>query len=116
MQLPSKTQSGMKKLWLFQYFMLSLAAILFLHSSQSGRRQPGSDGITFDDVTEAFLDLCSGPESVSEETAKLLERFVILLYDKTSMCTSVNELRKELFTKGTLHRKDTANIWCASAT
>ena len=55
---------------------------------------------TFDDVTEAFHDLCSGPEDVSEDTAKLLERFVILLYDKTSMCTSINQLRKELFTKG----------------
>ena len=54
----------------------------------------------FEDVTQAFVDLSSGPESVNEETAKVLERFVVLLYDKTSPCVSVNELRKELFTKG----------------
>jgi len=38
--------------------------------------------------------------SVSEEQISQLERFVILLYDKTSECTYVNEARKVLFTKG----------------
>ena len=65
-----------------------------------GKKSPWQIWNTFEDVTKAFLDLNSGPESVSEDTAKLLERFVVLLYDKTSMCTSVNELRKELFTRG----------------
>lgn len=28
-----------------------------------------------------------------------VERFVVLLYDRTSMCTDVNECRKNLFSK-----------------
>ena len=54
----------------------------------------------FDDVTKAFIDLSNGPLEMDSETQGLLERFVILLYDQTSSCISVNELRKELFTRG----------------
>ena len=38
--------------------------------------------------------------SVSEEQISQLETFVILLYDKTSECTHVNEVRKVFFVKG----------------
>ena len=55
---------------------------------------------SFNDVTEAFLTLSGGPEDIDEETRGLLERFAILLYDKTSPQTSINLLRKELFTRG----------------
>ena len=55
---------------------------------------------TYQNVTKAFLDLSTGPEIVDSETLNLLERFVVLLYDKTSGCKSVNELREELFTRG----------------
>ena len=54
----------------------------------------------FDDVTKAFIELSNGPANITSETQRLLERFVILLYDQTSSCTSVNQLRKELFTRG----------------
>ena len=54
----------------------------------------------FPDVTDAFIDLSTGPEDIDSETQQLLERFVILMYDRTSAATSVNQLRKELFTKG----------------
>ena len=30
-----------------------------------------------------------------------IERFVILLYDRTSMCTDINKARQKLFTKRT---------------
>ena len=55
---------------------------------------------SFDDVTEAFLAMSRGPEDIDETTRELLERFVVLMYDKTSPLTSVNLLRKELFTRG----------------
>ena len=54
----------------------------------------------FADVTEAFTDISTSPDSIDPQTMKVLERFVVLLYDRTSPCVSVNELRKELFTKG----------------
>ena len=54
----------------------------------------------FDNVTAAILDLSSGNTTVRNETAGLLKRFAILLYNKTSMNTSVNQLRKGLFTLG----------------
>ena len=60
---------------------------------------------SFNDVTGAFLDLSTAPDNVNNVTEKLLERFVVLLYDKTSTCISVNELRKELFTKGRSNEK-----------
>ena len=41
---------------------------------------------SFDDVTGAFLDLSTAPDNINNVTEKLLERFVVLLYDKTSTC------------------------------
>ena len=40
------------------------------------------------------------PFEITPKMEALLERFVVLLYDRTSPCTSVNNLRKELFTRG----------------
>ena len=37
-------------------------------------------------------------EQISEETEASLEYFTILLYDRTATCTSINEVRKLLFT------------------
>ena len=48
----------------------------------------------FPDVTDAFADLSTGPEDIDSETQQLLERFGILMYDRTSAATSVNQLRK----------------------
>lgn len=53
----------------------------------------------FPDVTQAFCALSAPLSSVSDEMYQLLERFVILLYDRTSSCISLDDSRKELFTK-----------------
>ena len=57
-------------------------------------------GSSFDDVTAVFLDLSSGTTIMSSNKAGLLERFVILLHEKTHTKTSVNQLMKEFSTKG----------------
>ena len=51
-------------------------------------------------VTEVFADLGNGPtlERIDQHMANL-ERFVVLLYDKTSTSTSADEARKDLFTR-----------------
>ena len=38
-------------------------------------------------------------EEVSDSLLSMLERFVVLLYDKTSEEVSVNDIRKQLFTQ-----------------
>ncbi|KAJ8375321.1 hypothetical protein SKAU_G00059010 [Synaphobranchus kaupii] len=50
-------------------------------------------------VTEAFNELLQMQADVSELSKSLLERFVVLMYDRTSETTEVNEARKQLFTQ-----------------
>ncbi len=47
-----------------------------------------------------FLRLTQAPSSLSEEDIDELERFVVLLYSKTSSLSKVNEARKSLFSQG----------------
>lgn len=54
----------------------------------------------YDEVTSVFAALSEKPEECAlMEQIQVLERFVILLYDRSSTCTCINEARKELFTK-----------------
>jgi len=53
--------------------------------------------MTFSDVTRTFCALATTPQFVSE-WMELLERYVVLLYDRTSSQTLVNQARKDLFT------------------
>ena len=54
----------------------------------------------FNDITEVFKQLSENPTFVALQNATpLLERFVVLMYDRTSSCTRVNEARKDLFTR-----------------
>ncbi|KAG0724212.1 hypothetical protein GWK47_041115 [Chionoecetes opilio] len=48
-------------------------------------------------VTDAFEELLRMPSDVSEESMSLLERFVVLMYDRTSDTMEVNDARKQLF-------------------
>ncbi len=54
---------------------------------------------SFPAVTPIFAELSSTPGRPNDESITILERFVILLYDKTSICTDINDARKQLFTK-----------------
>ena len=53
----------------------------------------------YDEVTTAFIAASAGPEQVSDEIIAVLERFTILLYDRTSSKLNINDARQELFTK-----------------
>ena len=50
-------------------------------------------------VTDAFLHLRDDPFNVTTETSQVIERFVVVMYDKTSESDSVNVCRKELFAR-----------------
>jgi hypothetical protein len=53
----------------------------------------------YPDVTSAFMMLASPPCHITEEYMKVLERYVILLYDRTSDKFQVNDARKQLFSQ-----------------
>ena len=54
----------------------------------------------FPEITDTFIDLGSMPLSLSDENMNHLQRFVLLLYVRTSECTRVDLCRKLLFAKG----------------
>ena len=51
----------------------------------------------FEDVTQVFLLIALTPGELSTDDISKLERFVILLYDKTSELDDANATRKDLF-------------------
>ena len=62
-----------------------------------GKKTAWSTWAMDDDVTKAFLECSTTPDNVSEESMEKIERFVVLLYDRTSTKLRVNEARKQLF-------------------
>ena len=51
------------------------------------------------ELTDALLQLACAPTEIPEHSMQAIERFVILMYDRTSTCTNVNKARKKLFAK-----------------
>lgn len=51
----------------------------------------------FNDVTTAFCALAATPHSI-DDWLKCLQRFVVLIYDRTSSQVLVNQAQKQLFT------------------
>lgn len=68
--------------------------------SSVGKKTAWDTWTAFPEITETFISLSSMPLSISDENMNKLQRFVILLYDRTSQCTQVNQSRKLLFAKG----------------
>jgi hypothetical protein len=49
------------------------------------------------DVTAAFEELGTLPATISPQALALVERYVVLLYDRSCNCSTVNAARKKLF-------------------
>ena len=64
-----------------------------------GKRTAWNTWKVFPDVTAAFEHLLLTEDNLSESVISVLERFVILLYDRTSDLALVNDARKWLFTQ-----------------
>jgi len=63
------------------------------------RQEDSLEGMeSISDVTSAFEDLLM-ENTISESTLSVLERYVVLLYDRTSDLVRVNDAKKWLFTK-----------------
>ena len=52
---------------------------------------------SYPDVTDAFLTLADNPSVVNDVCIEHIERFVVLLYDRTSTRKNVSDARKPLF-------------------
>ncbi len=63
-----------------------------------GKRTAWDTWNVYDEVTPAFCALAATPDSI-EDWVQPLERFVVLLYDRTSGLGSINQARKQLFTQ-----------------
>ena len=65
-------------------------------SSFAGREKKTTCEIwkVFPEVTDAFEELLRMPSDVTEESMSLLERFVVVMYDRIM---EVNDARKQLF-------------------
>ena len=64
----------------------------------SGRRQPGQH-----DLTETLLTLSDDPTLLTLDSIHMarLERWTVVMYSKSSGCSRVNDVRRQLFTHGT---------------
>ena len=48
-------------------------------------------------LTNALLMLGNGPKVIPDDAMNIIERFVVLLFDRTSTCDKVNDARRKLF-------------------
>ena len=63
-----------------------------------GKRTAWDTWMNFPDVTESFSALATIPETI-DSWMQVVERFVVLLYDRTNSQELVNEARRQLFTE-----------------
>ena len=54
---------------------------------------------SYPEVTEVFARLSNAPATIAECDFAVLERFVVLMYDRSSLCATVNAARRQIFTK-----------------
>ena len=66
-----------------------------------GKKRAWDVWCVFPTVTQAFLSLASTPQQIPGASMAEIERFVVLLYDRTSELFQVNQARQQLFAKGT---------------
>jgi len=64
-----------------------------------GKKSAWDTWLAYEEVTTTFLDLSTAPNDISEGDIVVLERFSILLYDRTSSLINIDEARKQLFSK-----------------
>jgi hypothetical protein len=64
-----------------------------------GKKTAWSTWDSYTQLTDVLINLANITHELDKPTMSVLERFVILLYDRTSECTDLDSARKQLFTK-----------------
>ena len=79
-----------------------------------GKKSAWATWNSLPELTDALLSLANAPTSLQEDTMHVIDRFVILLYDRTTKCNDVNEARNKLC-KDELCSEHPANLRCSGA-
>jgi len=64
-----------------------------------GKRTAWAIWKSLPELTNALLQLSCAPNDIHSEIMDNIQRFVILMYDRTSTCTEVNTARRKIFAK-----------------
>ena len=72
-----------------------------------GKKTAWSTWKSLPEQTDTLLMLADGPKEIPDDAMKITERFVILLFDRTSTCSKVDHARRKHFP-----RKKT---WCSKS-
>ena len=64
-----------------------------------GKRKAWAVWTALTELTQVLIDLTTAPAQVDEDATQTIERFVILLYDRTSTSTDVNKACCKLFAR-----------------
>ena len=64
-----------------------------------GKKSAWQTWYVFDEVTETFSNLSQFPIEVTYTDLKTLDRFVVLMYDRSSAATGVDEARLHMFAR-----------------
>ena len=69
------------------------------HVAQVGKKTAWKIWEAHDELTLAFYALHKAPDAINDDVASTLESFTVLVCDRNSALTSVNETRKTLFAR-----------------
>ena len=64
-----------------------------------GKRKAWAAWMALPELTQALASVSSAPDVISDDAMLVIERFVILLYDRTSTTVDINKARRKLFAK-----------------
>ena len=78
------------------HFSMPLLAVILSFFSKRGKKFAWQ---AYPEATEAFTALCSKPPNVPKTVMESLERFVVLMYDRTSELQGADAARRYLFFK-----------------
>ena len=84
-------------------------SLLFFHSisgcdtvsafKSKGKRSFFQTWQVFPEITPTFLSLSTYPADFNKSDEEMIEKFISLLYDRSSQCTNINDTRKKLFSQ-----------------
>ena len=98
--MQSAIASEQKNLKYFCCFMHSLDVTKLRSSQTVGKKNTWSTWHNFDELTETFVKLSSSLTiKAVTDAMPVLERFVVLMYDRMSNCLDVNSCHLDLFVK-----------------
>ena len=122
----SLISTSMKSVMLLVSFNLSHSpyfTVLLVDTTSAffgkGKKSAWEAWKSYPDVTQAFLGIARQPhDPVTEESLnfKLLERYTVVLYDRTSSLKFVNEARRELFCQRARRWKLSTYPGCSTTT